>query len=191
MNFIIPSLVASIFYIIFKVIDMKYISKEELPLKTIVKDGIIVFVCGIIATLALEQLNNYNIFLYDSQINNMTYNLQKLLVTMKVGYDAEVNKKEPRGIHVKTMDGNYTNILNINEIKNNINNNLKNINREFTKELFLSIFVDLKTLRTYYVKKNKFYLFGDHPYYENNFNNIFNNNIIKVNKNMKYILGTK
>jgi hypothetical protein len=61
MNFIIPSLVASIFYIIFKVIDMKYISKEELPLKTIVKDGIIVFVCGIIATLALEQLNNYNI----------------------------------------------------------------------------------------------------------------------------------
>jgi hypothetical protein len=38
MNFIIPSLVASIFYIIFKVIDMKYISKEELPLKTIVKD---------------------------------------------------------------------------------------------------------------------------------------------------------
>ena len=55
MNFIIPSLVASIFYIIFKVIDMKYISKEELPLKTIVKDGIIVFVCGIIATLALEQ----------------------------------------------------------------------------------------------------------------------------------------
>ena len=61
MNFIIPSLVASIFYIIFKVIDMKYISKEEQPLKTIVKDGLIVFVCGIASVLALEQLNTYNI----------------------------------------------------------------------------------------------------------------------------------
>ena len=40
---------------------MKYISKDELPLKTIVKDGVLVFVCGIIAALALEQLNNYNI----------------------------------------------------------------------------------------------------------------------------------
>jgi hypothetical protein len=61
MNFIIPSLVASIFYMIYKIIDLKYISKEELLLKTVVKEGLVVFLCAIASSITLEQLNNYNI----------------------------------------------------------------------------------------------------------------------------------
>lgn len=61
MNFIIPSLIASIFYMIYKIIDLKYISKEELELKTVVKEGLVVFLCAIASAITLEQLNNYNI----------------------------------------------------------------------------------------------------------------------------------
>jgi len=61
MNFIIPSLVASIFYMIYKIIDLKYVSKEELLLKNVVKDGLVVFLCAIASSITLEQLNNYNI----------------------------------------------------------------------------------------------------------------------------------
>jgi hypothetical protein len=61
MNFIIPPLIASIFYMIYKILDIKYIAKEELLLKTVVKEGIIVFLCCLASTIALEQLNNYNI----------------------------------------------------------------------------------------------------------------------------------
>lgn len=61
MNFIIPSLVASIFYMIYKIIDLKYISKEELQLKIVVKEGLVVFLCAIASAITLEQLNNYNI----------------------------------------------------------------------------------------------------------------------------------
>jgi hypothetical protein len=46
---------------IYKIIDLKYIVKEELLLKTIVKDGLVVFLCGIASSITLEQLNNYNI----------------------------------------------------------------------------------------------------------------------------------
>lgn len=61
MNFIIPSLVASIFYMIYKIIDLKYVSKEELLVKNVVKDGLVVFLCAIASSITLEQLNTYNI----------------------------------------------------------------------------------------------------------------------------------
>ena len=61
MNFIIPSLVASIFYMIYKIIDLKYVSKEELLLKIVFKDGLVVFLCAIASSITLEQLNNYNL----------------------------------------------------------------------------------------------------------------------------------
>ena len=46
---------------IYKIIDLKYISKEELELKTVVKEGLVVFLCAIASAITLEQLNNYNI----------------------------------------------------------------------------------------------------------------------------------
>jgi hypothetical protein len=57
MNFIIPSLAISIIFMIYKIIDMKYITKEEKSLKNITKDSLIVFVCSMISMFGLEQLN--------------------------------------------------------------------------------------------------------------------------------------
>lgn len=57
MNFIIPSIIISILFMIYKIIDMKYITKEEIKLKTITKDSLIVFLCSMISMFALEQLN--------------------------------------------------------------------------------------------------------------------------------------
>jgi len=57
MNFIIPSLAISIIFMIYKIIDMKYITKEEKSLKNITKDSLIVFLCSMISMFGLEQLN--------------------------------------------------------------------------------------------------------------------------------------
>ena len=57
MNFIVPSLVMSIIYMIYKIVDMKYISKEEKSLKNITKDSLVVFLCGIFSLFIMEQLN--------------------------------------------------------------------------------------------------------------------------------------
>jgi len=43
MNFVIPTLAISIMYVLFKIIDTKYISKDDIPVKSITKDGFIVF----------------------------------------------------------------------------------------------------------------------------------------------------
>ena len=57
MNFIIPSLAISILFMIYKIIDMKYITKEEKSLKNITKDSLIVFLCSAVSMFGLEQLN--------------------------------------------------------------------------------------------------------------------------------------
>jgi hypothetical protein len=57
MNFIIPSIAISVLFMIYKIIDMKYITKEETTLKTITKDSLIVFLCSMVSMFALEQLN--------------------------------------------------------------------------------------------------------------------------------------
>jgi hypothetical protein len=57
MNFILPSLAISIIFMIYKIIDMKYITKEEKSLKNVTKDSLIVFLCSMISMFGLEQLN--------------------------------------------------------------------------------------------------------------------------------------
>ena len=57
MNFILPSLAISIIFMIYKIIDMKYITKEENTLKNITKDSLIVFLCSMVSMFGLEQLN--------------------------------------------------------------------------------------------------------------------------------------
>jgi hypothetical protein len=42
---------------IYKIIDMKYITKDEISLKDITKDSLIVFLCSMISMFSLEQLN--------------------------------------------------------------------------------------------------------------------------------------
>jgi hypothetical protein len=61
MNFIISPLIASILYMVYKIIDMKYISKEEQSFKTILKDSVIVFLAGLASVLILEQMSDFNI----------------------------------------------------------------------------------------------------------------------------------
>ena len=57
MNFIIPSIAISLLFMIYKIIDMKYITKEEKSLKNITKDSLIVFLCSAVSMFGLEQLN--------------------------------------------------------------------------------------------------------------------------------------
>jgi hypothetical protein len=57
MNFILPSLGISIIFMIYKIIDMKYITKEENSFKNITKDSLIVFLCSMVSMFGLEQLN--------------------------------------------------------------------------------------------------------------------------------------
>lgn len=56
MNFIIPTLSISIMFIVFKIIDSKYITKDNKSLKLITKDGLVVFLSGVISMFLLEQL---------------------------------------------------------------------------------------------------------------------------------------
>lgn len=55
MNFILPTLSISIMYVIFKIIDTKYITKDNRSVKLITKDGLVVFLCGAISMFLLEQ----------------------------------------------------------------------------------------------------------------------------------------
>ena len=57
MNFILPTLSISIMYVIFKIIDTKYITKDNKSIKIISKDGLVVFLCGAISMFLLEQLH--------------------------------------------------------------------------------------------------------------------------------------
>ena len=57
MNFILPSLAISIVFMIYKIIDMKYITKEEKSFKDVTKDSLIVFLCSMVSMFGLEQLN--------------------------------------------------------------------------------------------------------------------------------------
>jgi len=56
MNFILPSLAISIIFMIYKIIDMKYITKEEKSFKNVTKDSLIVFLCSMVSMFGLEQL---------------------------------------------------------------------------------------------------------------------------------------
>jgi hypothetical protein len=43
-------------FIVFKIIDSKYITKDDKSLKLITKDGLVVFLSGVISMFLLEQL---------------------------------------------------------------------------------------------------------------------------------------
>lgn len=55
MNFVLPTLSISILYVIFKIIDTKYITKDNRSVKLITKDGLVVFLCGAISMFLLEK----------------------------------------------------------------------------------------------------------------------------------------
>ena len=55
MNFVLPTLSISILYVIFKIIDTKYITKDNRSVKLITKDGLVVFLCGAVSLFLLEK----------------------------------------------------------------------------------------------------------------------------------------
>lgn len=52
------SLVVAFLFLLFKFIEMRFIEKENKPLKTILKDAIIVFVSTFVGILAIQQFPN-------------------------------------------------------------------------------------------------------------------------------------
>uniref|UniRef100_A0A6C0EGB7 Uncharacterized protein n=1 Tax=viral metagenome TaxID=1070528 RepID=A0A6C0EGB7_9ZZZZ len=54
------SLVAAFLFLLFKFIEMRFIEKENKPLKNILKDAIIVFVSSFVGILAIQQFPSVN-----------------------------------------------------------------------------------------------------------------------------------
>ena len=50
--------VISVVYIIFKFIEMKYILKEKKPIKTLVRDSVIVYISVVVGYYTLTQISN-------------------------------------------------------------------------------------------------------------------------------------
>lgn len=54
--FIIASLI-SFFYIIVKFIEMRFIEKDNKPLKVLIKDTLVVYLCVLLGNFIIEQIN--------------------------------------------------------------------------------------------------------------------------------------
>jgi hypothetical protein len=58
-NIFIVSFLVTIFFSAFKFFESKYLEKEEKPLKVLVRDAIIVFVCAVIACFIFFNCEGY------------------------------------------------------------------------------------------------------------------------------------
>lgn len=54
--FIIASLI-SFFYLIIKFIEMRFIEKDNKPLKVLIKDTLVVYLCVLLGNFIVEQIN--------------------------------------------------------------------------------------------------------------------------------------
>ena len=54
--FIVASLIA-FFYIVVKFIEMRFIEKDNKPLKVLIKDTLVVYLCVILGNFIIEQIN--------------------------------------------------------------------------------------------------------------------------------------
>ena len=54
--FIVASLIA-FFYIVIKFIEMRFIEKDNKPLKILIKDTLVVYLCVILGNFIIEQIN--------------------------------------------------------------------------------------------------------------------------------------
>lgn len=61
MNKLLSSSVISVIYLIIKFLEMRFVSKENKPLKKLVLDALIVFVASIITSFLFEQFDITNI----------------------------------------------------------------------------------------------------------------------------------
>ena len=56
-NIFIISLVISIIFLIFKFLEMRFIDKENKPVKFLIRDTLIVYVCVTVGNLILQQID--------------------------------------------------------------------------------------------------------------------------------------
>ena len=56
-NQVITSLIISVLYLITKFIEMRFILKENKPLKKLFIDSLIVFICSMLCLILLDQFN--------------------------------------------------------------------------------------------------------------------------------------
>lgn len=61
MNKLLSSSVISVIYLIIKFLEMRFVSKENKPLKKLVLDALIVFIASIITSFIFEQFDITNI----------------------------------------------------------------------------------------------------------------------------------
>jgi len=61
MNKLLSSSVISVIYLIIKFLEMRFVSKENKPLKKLVLDALIVFVASVITSFLFEQFDITNI----------------------------------------------------------------------------------------------------------------------------------
>jgi len=61
MNKLLSSSVISVIYLIIKFLEMRFVSKENKPLKKLVLDALIVFIASIITSFLFEQFDITNI----------------------------------------------------------------------------------------------------------------------------------
>jgi hypothetical protein len=57
-NNLITSFIISLIFLIFKFIEMKYINKENIPLKIIFKNTLVIFLCSLIGIYIVDMINN-------------------------------------------------------------------------------------------------------------------------------------
>lgn len=67
-NNIVVSLAISIVYLFSKIIEMKFIIKENKPLKDIFRDTLIVYISSILGMYGMEQLDNTNTSLRNASV---------------------------------------------------------------------------------------------------------------------------
>ena len=55
-NIFLISLVISIIFLIFKFLEMRFIDKENKPVKFLIRDTLIVYICGVLGNIILQHL---------------------------------------------------------------------------------------------------------------------------------------
>lgn len=58
-NLFIIAFLVTLFFFIFKIIEMKYLEKNWKPMKVLVRDAFVVFICSIIATFIFFNLESH------------------------------------------------------------------------------------------------------------------------------------
>jgi len=53
------SFLITVLFCVFKVVEMKYLEKEDKPLKFLVRDAIVVFICSLLATFLFENMEHH------------------------------------------------------------------------------------------------------------------------------------